>query len=194
MTNPPNTAAADPIAALEVELNGITEAHRMQFARQWVGAVSYTGMFGAIGGRGLRRRTITADGAVLDQARADYARFLAAVIEAALDQSRRTGRPFEDLEKAVRRAVAGYIGDIASIIRPDDGTGSLSPGVAAALETYRTGCRERLQSAILSARLGTLDPSLAALPAQPTRAGRINWIVIFLLLLLAAWFVFGQVL
>lgn len=100
----------------------------MQFARQWVGAVSYTGMFGAIGGRGLRRRTITADGAVLDQARADYARFLAAVIEAALDQSRRTGRPFEDLEKAVRRAVAGYIGDIASIIRPDDGTGSLSPG------------------------------------------------------------------
>ena len=197
MTDAKGTAGTGGLDPLEAELNRIAEAHRLAFARHWVGAKSYPGIFGAVAatGRGARRRAVTADSAVLVQARADYGRFLAAVIDAALDHCRRTGPAFGDIEDSVRRAVAAYIAETAAIIRPTDGTGALTPGIAAALEAYRSGCRELLDSAVLSARQGERDPRLAAAaPARPARSGRVNWMIIFLLLLLGAWFLFGRVL
>ena len=197
MTDPRGSAGAGGLDRLEAELNRIAEAHRLAFARHWVGTKSYPGIFGAVAatGRGVRRRAITADSAVLVQARADYARFLAAVIDAALDHCRQPGLPFEDIEASVRRAVAAYVAETAAIIRPTDGTGALTPGVAAALEAYRAGCRELLESAVEAARLGRRDPRLAAAaPARPARSSRVNWVIIFLLLLLGAWFLFGRVL
>ena len=102
---------------------------------------------------------------------------------------------FEEIEDSVRRAVTAYITETAAIIRPANGTGALTPGIAAALEAYRAGCREQLESAVEAARRGQRDPRLAAAAAtRPARSGRANWIIIFLLLLLGAWFLFGRVL
>ena len=194
MTGPPEPD--DDADALAADLNRICEAHRTDFARRWVSGAAYGGVFGALAtGRGFGRRTITADGAVLGRAATDFDRFLADITGAALAHCQLTNAPFESLEDGIRRAVQAYIGETSTIMRPDDGTGSLTPGVAAALERYRAECLDRLAGALDAGRRGNLDPRLAAATSDgDARAPQFSWMMIFLVLLILAWFLFGRLL
>ena len=192
MTGPPEPN--DNTGALEADLNRICEAHRTDFARRWVRDAAYGGVFGALAtGRGFGRRTITVDGAVLGRAETDFDCFLAEISGAALAHCQRTHAPFESLEDGLRRAVQAYIAETSTIMRPDDGTGSLTPEVRAALERYRAECLDRLAGALDAGRRGSLDPRLAASDGE-ARAPRFSWMMIFLVLLILAWFLFGRLL